>query len=216
MSNLRKIFLDMRTFLLALVLLIITVAPTYASLQKGESLMVAGKIDDAITMLTPVANQNNPRALYLLAIIYLAPNSPHLNVQKGVDLLQRAVFLNYGPAIDELAGLYLSGEGVEKNEAKALHYYIQGAHIGYGPSQFNCGIMYRDGQGTEKNPAKAYLYLSLASLNYKDLEAVTLDAAKYRDELISLLSSATRQDVLRQVNALTLPTTPIGHKGVTP
>lgn len=167
--------------------------------------MVEGKASEAITTLAPLATKNDPHALYLLAIIYLSPTSNHLNIQRGLDLLEKAVFLNYGPALDELAGLYLVGEGVEKNEAKALHYYIQASHIGYGPSQFNCGIMYKEGQGTKKDPMKAYLYLCLASLNYKDLGEVTLDAAKYRDELVPLLSPAQRQDVLRQVNALTLP-----------
>jgi TPR repeat protein len=140
-----------------------------------------------------------------MAVIYLSPNSNYFNAKKGMVLLEKAVFQNYAPALDELAGLYLTGEGVEKNETKALHYYIQASHIGYGPSQFNCGIMYKNGQGTEKNFVKSYLYLTLASLNYKDLGEITLNAARYRDELVPFLSSKQRQDVSRHINALVLP-----------
>jgi TPR repeat protein len=179
--------------------------PTFASLQKGETLMVQGQFNEAIAILSPLAQKDNPQALYLIGCIYLNPKSPLLNYQMGISFLERAVYLNYGPAIDELAGLYLAGEGVKKNEAKALHYYIQGSYIGYGPSQFNCGIMYKEGLGCEKDPMKAYLYLCLASLNTKDLNELTLDAAKYRDELVPLLTPTQRQAVLSQVNALTLP-----------
>lgn len=179
--------------------------PTFASLQKGESLVVTEQFKEAIAVLEPLANKNVPRALYLLGCVYLNPQSKHLDYQKGVSLLERAVYMNYGPAVGELAGLYLSGEGVEKNEAKALHYYIQASHIGHGPSQFNCGIMYKEGLGCNKDPEKAYLYLGLASLNKKDLDDLTIDAAKYRDELVPLLTPTQRQNVLRQINLLTLP-----------
>jgi TPR repeat protein len=178
--------------------------------------MAQGKIEEAITAQFPNAAKNDPHALYLMAVIHLSPASNHFNPKKGIALLERAVFQNYGPALDELAGLYLAGEGVEKNEAKALHYYTQASHLGYGPSQFNCGIMYKEGQGTEKNLEKAYLYLSLASLNRKDLEDVTINAAQYRDEIVPLLTPTQRQDVLRLVNDLTLPVEPSKTKTVTP
>lgn len=194
---------------LNLLFLLAISVPVHASLQNAESFMVQGKVEEALTALDPYVAKNDPHALYLMAVIYLSPDSNHFNPKKGIALLERAVFQNYGPALDELAGLYLVGEGVEKNEAKALHYYIQASHLGYGPSQFNCGIMYKEGQGTEKNLEKAYLYLSLASLNYKDLEDVAINAAQYRDEVAPLLMPTQRQDVLRLVNALTLPFDPL-------
>ena len=205
-----------KKYVLTLLFLLIASVSTYASLQKGELLMVQGETDKAIEILAPFVAKNDPHALYLMAVICLSPTSPHFDTKKGLSLLEKAVFQNYGPALDELAGLYLVGEGVEKNEAKALHYYIQGSHVGYGPSQFNCGIMYKEGQGTKKILQKAYLYLSLASLNYKDLEEVTLNAAHYRDELAPLLTPAQRQDALRSINALTLPLDAPKRKRVTP
>lgn len=215
MKNLKKIVENFKRRLPGFLFLIITAIPAFASIQKGESFALQGKFNEAMAALSPLVAKNDPRALYLMAVIYLSPASNHLNIQKGLAFLERAVFQNYGPALDEFAGLYLVGEGVPKDEEKALHYYIQAAHIGYGPSQFNCGIMYKKGQGTKKDPVKAYLYLSLAAFNYKDLGEVTLDAAKYRDELVPHLSSKQRHDVLRQFNALTLPQKSIKGKRVT-
>lgn len=205
MINLKKIFHKIKLNLVYILFAIFLTFPAFATLQKGESFMQNGQFNQAVEILSPLAEKNNPHALYLLGCIYLNSKSTLYNYKLGFSLLEKAVFLNYEPAIDELAGLYLSGEGVEKNESKALHYYIQAAHLGYGPSQFNCGIMYKLGLGTDKDAMKAYLYLALASLNVKDLNDLTLDAAKYRDELVPLLTPEQRQIVLSQVNALTLP-----------
>lgn len=204
MKFLRKKFWKLNPYLLSLMFGIVSLIPTHASVQKEVALIAAGNISEAITRLTSLATQKNVQALYLLAIIYLSPTSNYFNAQKGIDLLKKAAFLNYPPALDELAGLYLGGEGVEKNETKALNYYTQAAHMGYGPSQFNCGIMYKNGQGISKDLMKSYLYLSLASLNDQDLQDVALDAAQYRDEVALLLSPLERQEALRQVNSITI------------
>lgn len=205
-----------KKYALYLTFFLITSVSAQATLQNAESLLVQGKIDQALNALDPYIAKNDPHALYLMAVIFLTPGSHHFNQKKGVALLERAVFQNYAPALDELAGLYLAGEGVDKNEAKALYYYLQASHMGYGPSQFNCGIMYKEGQGTEANPQKAYLYLSLASLNVKDLDGVTIHAARYRDEIVPLLTPTQRQDALRLVTAFTLPFDSPKRKGVTP
>lgn len=216
MPNVKGTFNKFQKYLASIAFAIFFMGAAFATLQKGESLMVKGQFTQALATLLPLAHKDNPHAIYLMGCIYLNPKSSLLNYPKGIALLERAVYLNYGPAIDELAGLYLAGEGVEKNEAKALHYYIQGSYIGYGPSQFNCGIMYKEGLGCEKDPMKAYLYLCLASLNSKDLGELTLDAAKYRDELVHLLTKTQRQTVLSQVNTLTLPPESSRRGRVTP
>jgi TPR repeat protein len=216
MINLKKIFHKLEGNLVYILFAIFMTFPSFATLQKGESYITNGQFNQAVEVLSPYAEKNNPHALYLLGCIYLNSKSTLYNYKLGFYLLEKAVHFNYQPAIDELAGLYLAGEGVDKNEKKALHYYIQAAHLGYGPSQFNCGIMYKLGLGTEKDAMKAYLYLSLASLNVKDLDDLTLDAAKYRDELVPLLTPEQRQIVLSQVNALTLPENSRDVAGVNP
>jgi len=200
-ENFKKKLDILKKGLVALLFFGVAIFPAFASVQKGEAFAFHGKFKEAIEILSPLAAKNDPRALYVMAVIYLSPHSGYFNKKEGLAFLQKAVFQNYAPALNELAGLYLAGEGVQKSEEKALHYYIQAAHIGYGPSQFNCGIMYKNGQGAEKNFMKSCLYLTLASLNHRDLGDVTLDATKYRDELVPFLSPKQRQDVSRQINA---------------
>lgn len=183
-------------------LIALTTSPVI-SFEKAEKFLSLGKIQEAIDTLMPMVEKEQPQALYLMAMIHLLRDSSYYNLTKGLFFLEKAVHQNHAPALEEMAGLCLEGEGVEKNEAKALYYYEQAAYLGYGPSQFNCGILYKEGQGTEKNLIKAYVYLSLAALNSKDLEELTLDAARYRDEVALFLSSSERQEALRQINALT-------------
>jgi TPR repeat protein len=205
MQNLKIILSSFKALLTTPLILMSVLSPIFASIDQAERQLSSGKILQALETLSPLGDKNDPQALYLMGVIYLSPKLKYFNPSKGVTLLEKAVFQNYGPAIDELAGLYLAGDGVPKDEAKALHYYRQGSYLGYGPSQFNCGIMYKEGQGTEKDPVQAYFHLCLASLNSKDLGDVAQDAAHYRDELVPLLSRAQRQEVLAQVNLRTLP-----------
>lgn len=183
-------------------LLMATALPTFASFSKGETLAFQGQFNEAAEILLPIAEKNNPRALYLMAIMYLSSDSNLYNPEKGLAFLHKAVVQGYPPALNELAGLYLAGEHVQKDETKALTYYQQASHKGYGPSQFNCGIMYKNGQGTYPNFVESYVYLTLASLN-SDLRDVALDAATYRDKLVPFLSPTQRQEASRKINALT-------------
>ena len=183
-----------------------SVSISSAKWEKAEKLIEKTDFDQAIALLLPGVQNNDAHALFLSGFIYLSTGYSDHDTATGVDLLERAMVQGYAPAIDELAGVYLAGDGVEKDEEKALAYYTRAAGSGYGPSQFNCGIMYKDGLGVPKNPVRAYLYLCLASLNKQDLNDVTQNAAFYRDEVARLLSPTQRQEILRKVNALTLPT----------
>jgi TPR repeat protein len=182
-------------------------------LKQGESLLYQGKVDQALDAFSPLVAKNDAHALYLSAAIYLSPTLGRLNPEKGLRLLTQSVEQNYPPALDELAGLYLEGKFVEKDQRKALTLYTMAAQRGYGPSQFNCGIMNKKGQGAAQNLREAYLNLCMASLNHQDLEDVTEDAARYRDEIAPLLMPEQRQEVLREVNIRTLPK---GKQGTRP
>jgi TPR repeat protein len=207
--TLRHIKQDTLLWIFLIAIVVFSNSPTVAladpSLKQGESLLYQGKIDQALATLSPLVAKKDPQALYLSAMIYFSSTLRHLNSDKGLKFLTESAEQNYPPALDKLAGLYLVGKLVEKDQRKALTLYTMAAQRGYGPSQFNCGIMNKKGQGAAQNLRQAYLNLCMASLNHEDLGDVTQDAAHYRDEVASLLTAEQRQDVLREVNARTLP-----------
>lgn len=119
--------------------------------------------------------------------------------KQGYQLLLQASEKKHPIAIYCLACCFLKGEGVEEDHTKARVLYQQSADFGYGPGQFNAGIMAKNGDGGPVDNVRAYYYLCLASLNYRDLENITTDAAYYRDQVAVLLSPEERQQVLQVV-----------------
>jgi len=79
-------------------------------------------------------------------------------------------------------------------------YYQLAANRGYGPSQFNYGIMLKNGEKTPQDLEDAFVYLALAALNVDDLGDISEDAAGYRNEVASKLSSQMYQDALIKIS----------------
>lgn len=175
---------------------------TEAKIDEAEYAAAQGKVDEALEILRPLAAKNNPRALHFLAAIQLFGKPP--SPQEGMENLKKSVELGYAPAMDTMAGLYLHGEYVEEDHQKALALYTKAAELGYGPSQFNCGIMHLRGKKIPKNLEEAYVYLALAALNDKDLDKLTQDAAKFRDEATGPLTPPQRVSAAQKINRLTL------------
>ncbi|MEI8295112.1 MAG: tetratricopeptide repeat protein [Alphaproteobacteria bacterium] len=117
--------------------------------------------------------------------------------RKGYELLLQAAEKGHPIAIYCLACCSLNGEGVDVDHDKARILYQQSADFDYGPGQFNVGIMAKNGDGGPVDNVLAYYYLCLASLNHRDLDGITIDAAVYRDQVAVLLTPAERQQVLR-------------------
>jgi TPR repeat protein len=118
---------------------------------------------------------------------------------KGYQFLLQAAEKAHPIAIYCLACCSLIGEGVEVDRAKARILYQQSADLDYGPGQFNAGIMAKNGDGGPVDTVTAYYYLCLASLNHRDLDDLTIDAAYYRDQVAVLLTPAERQQVLQVI-----------------
>lgn len=153
--------------------------------DHGISLIYQGKPDDALKELLPLSNAGDHRAAFYTSILLLFGEKQ--DIDQGLFHLKKAVDAGYGPALDTLAGLYLHGDIIAADIHKAKMYYEIAARRGYGPSQFNFGIMSKNGEGVPVDLEDAYLYLSLAADNKADLGDLTIDAEKFRHEVISRL-----------------------------
>jgi TPR repeat protein len=183
--------------------LAICLCPSVLATQNdGEELMLARRYEEAFAILTPKAEKGDRRALYILGVTYLFSDDEAIkNEQKGLDLLHKSAYQGYGPAYNALGDYYLqSGD-----EKKAFEHYKKSADFGFGPGQFNVGAMYKNGQGTPRDPVKAFHYLSLASVNHKDLSKVAEDAGVHRDKMVPEVPPHDRQKVLAIVSDLARP-----------
>jgi len=111
---------------------------------------------------------------------------------------KRAVDMNYPPAIKALADSYYAGDGIDQDRKQALVLYIRAADLGDGAAQFNAGVIFLRGYAGEIDYVLAYYYLCLATMN-EGLDEMAQDAAIYRDEAATNLSSEQLQDIYRKL-----------------
>lgn len=170
-------------------------------IHQAEQLIYAENFTTAEDILKPLVQAGHGEALFFLSHIQLFGSQK--NIPEGLKNMHLAVEKHNLKALDTFAGFYLHGEFVPQNKEKALVYYQKAASLGYGPSQFNCGILYRNGDGVPRNLETAYVYLALAAINKKDLDDVTQDAARYRDEVSQQLTPAQRTQAAIRIHHLT-------------
>lgn len=154
--------------------------------DQGIKLIYQGKTGEALKVLEPLAQKQQPKAAFFSALLLLFGDKPEPS--KGLQYLEQAVKAGYGPALDTYAGLYLHGDFMPKDICKAKMFYEISARRGYGPSQFNYGIICKNAEGVPLDLEAAYIFLSLASENYADLGELTLDAQEFRDQVKEQLS----------------------------
>ncbi len=173
-------------------------SPCYATIKstvdEGIHLIYLGNPQKALSVLQGPVEAGDERALFYAAFVHLFGDNPQAD--KGIPLLEKAVYKGYCPALDTYAGLHLHGDFVPQDTHKALMYYEMSAQRGYGPSQFNCGIIYKNGEKTPRDLEKAFYYLSLAANNRQDLDELADDAAKFRNEVVAVMSKEQYQRAL--------------------
>lgn len=168
--------------------------PSLATTEEGIALMYAGKSPEALEKFSTPIQKNDIKACFYASLILLFGDNP--KIDRGLELLEKAVHKGYGPALDTYAGLFLHGEFKPQDTQKALMYYEMAARGGYGPSQFNCGILYKNGEKIPKDLEKAFYFLTLAAQNKEDLEDVTEDAVTFRNEVIQQMTQEQYQQAL--------------------
>lgn len=127
-----------------------------------------------VTMLTYAAEQNDNRALYILAMLYsdgmrFYTDKPEINPAIEVDkaralkLLEQCASNGFAPAQHQTAEAHYHGHGTLRDYSKAAYWYEQAAKQGFAPSQTELGIMLLDGTTIEANIDAGYKWLEAAA-----------------------------------------------------
>lgn len=75
-----------------------------------------------VLWLKKSANQNNPKAQFLLGQLYLEGKKVEPDYAIALELIDKAAKNNYTPAMHQIALMYQEGHGVEKNEELAKQW----------------------------------------------------------------------------------------------
>jgi TPR repeat protein len=77
-----------------------------------------------LSALIQMADELNPKANYLLGMMYQTPNSGvPIDAKKAFECFEKAAEKDHPQAIYELGSLYMKGSGVEKNPQKAIELF---------------------------------------------------------------------------------------------
>lgn len=100
-----------------------------------------------------IALDNNPKALYFLALMHLYGRGFTENIQEAIPLLERARALRYSDAIVVLGDLYDKDDKQPKEIV--FRYYQEAAKLNNGLGMRKLADMYFHGHGVERDPIKA-------------------------------------------------------------
>ena len=118
------------------------------------------------------------KAMCILAEKYENGDNVEQNLNKAIELYQRAADNNYAIGMYKLGNIYFDGRGVEQNHETALRLYKRAGARNHVLAMAQVGKCYHHGYGTEKDDRKAVEWLR---------NALAVDCSKASIEIMKLL-----------------------------
>ena len=97
------------------------------TLQEAETAIRLKNFQQAISLLTPLAEQGNPKAQYRLASLYRNGQGTEQNDNNALRWMQSAAQQGHSKAQYYLALMYLNGRGIEKDKTSAQYWLNRAA-----------------------------------------------------------------------------------------
>lgn len=151
-----------RQFVFAFSLILISPLAAAAELAAGLALFEVGEFESAHDELTPLASQGDPRAQYILGIIYLNEYVAPPSEATAAEWIGKAAEQDYPAAQTELGRMYRAGDGVPQDYVKMAMWYARAAEQGDVGAQLFLADAYAYGYGVETDLVQAYMWYEIA------------------------------------------------------
>ena len=119
----------------------------------------------SIELFKKVAENGNPKAMYILSMAYQNGLYVEKDEVKGLQYLMQSAQAGYVEAEYALAYLYLTGMFVEKNYEQGVYFMSKAANQNFPSAQNNLGMLYLKGEVVPKDLKVANYWLNQASNN---------------------------------------------------
>ena len=136
---------------------------SFAHLKDGIDAYHEGRYGEALQVIRPLAEENDPEAQFYLGVMYAKGRGVPQDYQKAVHWYQLAAEQGFAKAMSNLASMYSRGKGVPKDYAQAVHWYQEAAEEQLPEAQYNLGVMYKEGQGVPRDLVRAHMWFNLAA-----------------------------------------------------
>ena len=154
-------------------LLLFFVSLSFLNALTFEEVNTIHKVEGSLKALggyKQLAEENDPKAIHELAIIYLTGDQIARNINKAHELFQKASKLGNSESTYLLAKMYLSNKTIYYDEKKAYNTFVDAANQNNAKAQLMIGRFFLLGGIVSKDYEKALHYFKLAS-KQKEYEA---------------------------------------------
>lgn len=155
-----------------------------AKLQVALQAFRSGYDQTALSILSPLADEGNPKAQYWLADIYENGLGTKPDMTKALALLEKSAAQGFVPAQRHLGELYLRGNETLQDFGKAQVWLRKAATAGDAEGQRMLGQMFDLGLGVTQDRPQAYGWYENAALRGDGL------ARHLRDGILTRMSPA--------------------------
>lgn len=132
------------------------------SLDTAYKLYQSQDYAGALAIWRPLAEQNDPNALFNLGQAYRLGRGVSADPKQAVTYYERAAKLGHIAAQGNLATLYYFGPPGTKDSKKAIEWFQVAARNGDARAQYMLGVLYFNGDELAKDWPRAYAYTTLA------------------------------------------------------
>ncbi|MDH5571334.1 MAG: sel1 repeat family protein [Gammaproteobacteria bacterium] len=174
-----------RIFFFALIFIILPVQVQADALEQGINAFENGQYQTALNYWQPLANQNNPDALYNIGLLYMKGLGVKQDYAKAKKIFKQAAQYGSVDAAYNLGVMYKTGLGAHPSTKDAIYWWKQAAEYGHADSQFNYGVMQAYGNGVKRNE-KAAIELWLMAAEQGHEGAIQAMAQAYEQGLFGL------------------------------
>ena len=158
-----------RRFALTAAIIFVLSGAAKAQLAKGLELFDRAQFDAAAQVLAPLAKDGDPKAQYVLGIIYLNKMVQPPTETAALELMTSSGEAGFEKAQVELARMYREGHGVQQDFAKSFFWSMKAAEGGDVGAQLQVADSFAFGHGVDRDPVEAYKWYEIAGLYWGTL-----------------------------------------------
>jgi len=141
-------------------------AALQSTLQAGIAAAEAGRLSEAITILTPHAKRGNATANYALGLIYMLGTGDAATAAKlSHRHFRNAAQRGHVGAVFEVAFQFERGIGTEPDVKRAIRLYQLAARSNHLNAQYNLAVLLSSGSGVDPDLPQAYFWATAAHHN---------------------------------------------------
>lgn len=153
----------MKSFLLAVMMVLALTGAAQAGLDEGLAAAQSGNFEKAYRVWRPLAENGDADAQFSLGLLYENGKGVNQDSAKAAAWYRKAADQGNASAQNKLGLMLYNGEGVERDLNAAFKWIRKAAEQNHMDAQFGLGMMYSNGKGVAPDKAMAVKWYQKAA-----------------------------------------------------